>query len=125
MYEALWRLTYDIIGIIAIDHAFHAVKDPKGQGGVLFAKYQAMQELVPGNQGVRQEISSLFPIFDKIWVSLPPLHVKSNVKGADQTLVPSLANGKLQADRCCHAASRGAGGRQSGVEEEGARREKG
>lgn len=68
VYDAASRSTYDIIGEIAIDHRFDSLGKPDGHGGDLFEKYVHMQQVVPGSQGFRQEISALYPALDKIWV---------------------------------------------------------
>ena len=69
VYSAASRVTYDIIGQIAIDHVFDALGRPHGPGGELFEKYERMQQLVGGSEGIRQDLSSIYPPLDKLWVS--------------------------------------------------------
>ena len=69
MYGAASRSTYDIIGKLAIDHDFDSLNTPEGPGGELFDKYAAMQQYVQGGQAGRQDLSVLFPLLDKLFVS--------------------------------------------------------
>lgn len=71
MYSAASRVTYDIIGQVAIDHTFDTLGQPHGEGGELFEKYEKMQQMVPGSGGYRQEIGVVLPWIDKIAVSSP------------------------------------------------------
>ena len=69
IYQAASRVTYDIIGRIAIDHAFNTLTDPHGAGGELFEKYERMQQVVAGSAATRQDLATMFPILEKIAVS--------------------------------------------------------
>ena len=73
MYQAASRVTYDIIGQIAIDHHFKALLDPHGPGGELFEKYERMQQLVTGSAATRQDLALLLPILEKIAVGYSTL----------------------------------------------------
>jgi hypothetical protein len=69
VYTAASRVTYDIIGEIAIDHQFNTLSDPHGEGGELFEKYERMQQLVVGSEATRQDLAVMFPLLEKIAVS--------------------------------------------------------
>lgn len=93
VYTAASRVTYDIIGEIAIDHQFNALSDPHGEGGELFENYERMQQVVTGSSATRQDLAVLFPILEKIAVSR-----------LVQTKL-MVANGKYTSGQGSHAAS--------------------
>lgn len=68
VYQAASRVTYDIIGEVAIDHHFDALSRPGGPGGRLFEKYERMQQLVTGSAATRQDLALLFPILE--WIAV-------------------------------------------------------
>jgi len=69
VYQAASRVTYDIIGQVAIDHSFNTLTDPHGEGGELFEKYERMQQVVAGSAATRQDLATMFPNLEKIAVS--------------------------------------------------------
>lgn len=71
MYGALSRALFDLIGEIGIGHRFNSFDDPHGEGGRIFHEYDRMQQMVPGAQGLRFELSVLWPGVDRWFVSLP------------------------------------------------------
>lgn len=70
VYSVAARVTYDLIGKVAIDHVFDSTGNWHGPGGQMFDKYERMQQLVPGSVGIRGQLSMMWPWFDKIFVSI-------------------------------------------------------
>lgn len=69
MYGALSRALFDLIGEIGIGHQFNSFNGPHGKGGRVFHEYDRMQHMVPGAQGLRFELSVLWPAVDRWFVS--------------------------------------------------------
>jgi hypothetical protein len=69
VYGAAASTTYDIIGKIAIDHDFNSLGEPHGEGGMLFEAYEHMQKIHQGSGGLWTNITTMWPVLDKIWVS--------------------------------------------------------
>lgn len=68
IYSATSRLTYDLIGLISIDHTFDSVGDWNGKGGKMFELYEHMQQWCQGSSGIRQTLTLVFPWID--WISV-------------------------------------------------------
>jgi hypothetical protein len=75
LYGALSRALFDLIGEIGIGHRFEALNDWHGAGGRIFHEYDRMQQMVPGAQGLRFELSVLWPAIDRWFVSAMPYRV--------------------------------------------------
>ena len=70
LYGALSRSLFDLIGEIGIGHRFDALNDWEGEGGKIFHEYDRMQQMVPGAQGLRFELSVLWPAIDRWFVRI-------------------------------------------------------
>ena len=100
LYGSTLRLTYDIIGEIAIDHVFDSLNKPRGPGGELFEDYERMQQVVPGSGGMRQDLGVLIPALDKIWVS------QVTLSRCNQDIDHSeIAYGEIEEGRRCYGAT--------------------
>lgn len=83
LYGALSRALFDLIGEIGIGHRFDALNDWEGVGGKIFHEYDRMQQMVPGAQGLRFELSVLWPAIDRWFVRIASPQYCSRLRLAD------------------------------------------
>ena len=60
------RASFDIMGLTAFDHDFHAVRDDSGE---VYAAYRRIFNIVEKGFGLKRLLELYFPILSTLWVS--------------------------------------------------------
>ncbi|KAL7424269.1 hypothetical protein Q5752_001856 [Cryptotrichosporon argae] len=96
MFGAGMRITYDIVGEIALGHEFNALGDPHGEGGHMFEAYEHGQTLCQGSVGFRGLLTIMYPWIDKVWPSENARRVAAAMDPLDR-LAKQLVKDRKQA----------------------------